>query len=182
MSGKTLVREILRMTPDERRIVRDFLGAINDEEAEKIRSVYENNLQMDEGALEEPEVEESQNVTDEELEKIVTNELHKLGISAHLKGYEYIRSATIMLVKDMDLINSITKGIYANLAIKYEATPSRVERLIRHAIERAWKCDETLEERSKIFGYKINPNKGKPANSEFLAFLAEYIRLQIKVG
>ncbi len=165
------------MTPDERRIVRDFLGAINDEEAEKIRSMYENDLQMGEESLEETEVEKVQNATDEELEKIVTNELHKLRISAQLKGYEYIKSATIMLIKDMDLINFITKGLYVDLADKYKTTPSRVERSIRHAIEKAWKCDETLEKRSKIFGYKINPDNKKPTNSEFLAFLAEYIKL-----
>ncbi|MCI5604142.1 MAG: sporulation transcription factor Spo0A [Clostridia bacterium] len=114
-----------------------------------------------------------------DLEKLVTESIHDLGVPAHIKGYQYIRSAIIMVVENMDLLNFITKQLYPEIAKAYNTTASRVERAIRHSIEVAWSRgnQETMD---KIFGYTINTGKGKPTNSEFIAMVADKIRLQIK--
>lgn len=113
------------------------------------------------------------------LETDVTNMIHEIGVPAHIKGYQYLRDAIILVVNDMEMLNSITKILYPTIAKKYQTTPSRVERAIRHAIEVAWgrgKMD-TLE---KLFGYTVNMGKGKPTNSEFIAMIADKIRLEYK--
>lgn len=113
------------------------------------------------------------------LEIIVTNIIHEIGVPAHIKGYQYLRDAIILVVKDIDIINSITKQLYPTIAKLYHTTPSRVERAIRHAIEVAWdrgKTD-TIEE---LFGYVITNGKAKPTNSEFIALIADKIRLEYK--
>lgn len=113
------------------------------------------------------------------LEIIVTNIIHEIGVPAHIKGYQYLRDAIILVVKDIDIINSITKQLYPAIAQLYHTTPSRVERAIRHAIEVAWdrgKTD-TIEE---LFGYVITNGKAKPTNSEFIALIADKIRLEYK--
>lgn len=114
-----------------------------------------------------------------DLEAIVTNVIHELGVPAHIKGYQYIRTAIMMVVDNMDLLNYITKQLYPEIAKKYSTTSSRVERAIRHSIEVAWSRGKakTLDE---IFGYTIDCGKGKPTNSEFIAMVADKIRLQIK--
>ncbi len=115
-----------------------------------------------------------------DLEKEVTNMIHEIGVPAHIKGYQYLREAIMMSVEDIDMLNSITKILYPTIAKKYQTTPSRVERAIRHAIEVAWSRGrmETLDE---LFGYTINTGKGKPTNSEFIALIADKIRLQIRI-
>ncbi len=115
------------------------------------------------------------------LEIEVTNIMREIGVPAHIKGYQYLRDAIIMVVKDLDVINSITKQLYPTIAKEYNTTPSRVERAIRHAIEVAWSRGQ-VEAIDELFGYTINMGKGKPTNSEFIAMVADKLRLQIKVG
>ena len=113
------------------------------------------------------------------IEVRVTNIIHDVGVPAHIKGYQYIREAILLAVEDEEIINSITKVLYPNLAKKYQTTPSRVERAIRHAIEVAWNRGQ-IEMHDKIFGYTVNSNKGKPTNSEFIAMIADKLRLEEK--
>lgn len=113
------------------------------------------------------------------LEALVTNIIHEVGVPAHIKGYQYLREAIIMVVNDIDVINQITKSLYPKIATKFNTTPSRVERAIRHAIEVAWgRGDQKTVE--KIFGYTISAAKGKPTNSEFIAMIADKLRLELK--
>lgn len=113
------------------------------------------------------------------LEADVTNIIHEIGVPAHIKGYQYLRDAIMMSVEDMEMLNSITKILYPTIAKKYQTTSSRVERAIRHAIEVAWSRGkmDTIDE---LFGYTINTGKGKPTNSEFIALIADKIRLEYK--
>lgn len=111
-----------------------------------------------------------------DLEKDVTDMIHELGVPAHIKGYQYLREAIMMSVEDMDMLNSITKILYPTIAKKFQTTPSRVERAIRHAIEVAWSRGR-METLDALFGYTINTGKGKPTNSEFIALIADKIRL-----
>ena len=113
------------------------------------------------------------------LEAKVTNIIHDVGVPAHIKGYQYLRDGIIMAVNDVDIINQITKQLYPDLAKKYRTTPSRVERAIRHAIEVAWNRGQ-IESMESLFGYTVNSNRGKPTNSEFIAMIADKLRLEIK--
>lgn len=113
------------------------------------------------------------------LEKDVTDMIHEIGVPAHIKGYQYLREAIQMSVNDIDMLGSITKTLYPTIASKYQTTPSRVERAIRHAIEVAWNRGR-METLDALFGYTINTGKGKPTNSEFIALIADKIRLQYK--
>ena len=117
--------------------------------------------------------------TQEHLEALVTNIIHEVGVPAHIKGYQYLREAIIMVVNDIDVINQITKSLYPKIAHKFGTTASRVERAIRHAIEVAWgRGDQKSVE--NIFGYTISAVKGKPTNSEFIAMIADKLRLELK--
>ncbi len=113
------------------------------------------------------------------LELDVTNIIHEIGVPAHIKGYQYLRDAIILSVDDMEMLNSITKILYPTIAKKYQTTPSRVERAIRHAIEVAWSRGkmDTIDE---LFGYTVSTGKGKPTNSEFIALIADKIRLEYR--
>ena len=113
------------------------------------------------------------------METCVTNMLHEIGIPAHIKGYHYLRDGILMAIEDMDVLNAITKVLYPTVAKKNQTTSSRVERAIRHAIEVAWSRGklDTLEE---LFGYTVSNGKGKPTNSEFIALVADTIRLKCK--
>ena len=120
----------------------------------------------------------SQN-TQENLEALVTNVIHEVGVPAHIKGYQYLREAIIMVVNDIDVINQITKCLYPQIARKFHTTPSRVERAIRHAIEVAWgRGQQDVVE--NIFGYTVSASKGKPTNSEFIAMISDKLRLELK--
>ena len=112
-----------------------------------------------------------------DLEVVVTEFIHEVGVPAHIKGYQYLRDAIIMTVNDSQMLGAITKILYPEIAKKHKTTSSRVERAIRHAIEVAWSRGrvETIEE---MFGYTINCGKGKPTNSEFIALISDKIRLQ----
>ena len=123
--------------------------------------------------------ESKQEYMDRNLETDVTNIIHEIGVPAHIKGYQYLRDAIIMSVGDMEMLNSITKILYPTIAKKHQTTPSRVERAIRHAIEVAWSRGkmDTIDE---LFGYTVSTGKGKPTNSEFIALIADKIRLEYK--
>ena len=111
------------------------------------------------------------------LETDVTNIIHEIGVPAHIKGYQYLRDAIMMSVKDNEMLNSITKILYPSIAKKHNTTPSRVERAIRHAIEVAWSRGkmDTIDE---LFGYTVNNGKVKPSNSEFIALISDKLRLE----
>ena len=115
----------------------------------------------------------------ENLETRVTNMIHEIGIPAHIKGYHYLRDSIMMAIEDMDVLNAITKVLYPTVAKKHQTTSSRVERAIRHAIEVAWGRGQadTVE---NIFGYTVSANRGKPTNSEFIAMIADKLRLELK--
>ena len=113
------------------------------------------------------------------LEAEVTAILHEVGVPAHIKGYQYVREAIIIVVQNMDAINAVTKVLYPEVAKRFHTTPSRVERAIRHAIEVAWDRGD-LETLQGYFGYTVNSAKGKPTNSEFIAMIADRIRLHRK--
>ncbi len=115
------------------------------------------------------------------LEVEVTSIMHEIGVPAHIKGYQYLRDAIMMVVKDLDIINSITKQLYPSIARVYNTTPSRVERAIRHAIEVAWSRGQ-VEAIDELFGYTVSIGKGKPTNSEFIAMVADKLRLEMKVS
>ena len=112
-----------------------------------------------------------------DLEALVTNMINEIGVPAHIKGYQYLREAIIMSVKDTSVLSSITKILYPSIAKSFGTTSSRVERAIRHAIEVAWSRGK-METMDGLFGYTINTGKGKPTNSEFIALIADKIRLQ----
>ena len=114
------------------------------------------------------------------LETDVTNMIHEIGVPAHIKGYQYLRDAIIMSVNDSEMLGSITKRLYPTIAKNHKTTSSRVERAIRHAIEVAWSRGkmDTIEE---LFGYTVSSRKGKPTNSEFVALIADKIRLEYKM-
>ena len=113
------------------------------------------------------------------LENLVTSIIHEVGVPAHIKGYQYVREAIMISVEDMDVINSVTKVLYPEVAKRFGTTPSRVERAIRHAIEVAWDRGD-LETLQRFFGYTVSNAKGKPTNSEFIAMISDRIRLQLK--
>ena len=114
------------------------------------------------------------------LEELVTSIIHEVGVPAHIKGYQYVREAIMITVENMDVINSVTKVLYPEVAKRYHTTPSRVERAIRHAIEVAWDRGD-LETLQRFFGYTVSNAKGKPTNSEFIAMISDRIRLKMKI-
>ena len=114
-----------------------------------------------------------------DLEQDVTNMIHEIGVPAHIKGYQYLREAIMMSVENPAMISSITKILYPTIAKQFQTTPSRVERAIRHAIEVAWSRGR-METLDALFGYTIDTGKGKPTNSEFIALIADKIRLEYK--
>lgn len=111
-----------------------------------------------------------------DLEKDVTDMIHEIGVPAHIKGYQYLREAIMMAVEDTEMLGAVTKVLYPTIAKKFQTTPSRVERAIRHAIEVAWSRGK-METLDALFGYTIHSGKGKPTNSEFVALIADRIRL-----
>ncbi len=118
-------------------------------------------------------------LSEKDLEQDVTDMIHEIGVPAHIKGYQYLREAIMMSVTDSSMISSITKILYPTIAKKFQTTPSRVERAIRHAIEVAWSRGK-METLDSLFGYTIDIGKGKPTNSEFIALIADKIRLSYR--
>ena len=120
---------------------------------------------------------EAEDARNAALERLVTPVIHEVGMPAHIKGYQYVREAIILTIKDATMINAVTKVLYPTVARRYNTTPSCVERAIRHAIEVAWNRGD-LEVLQRFFGYTISNAKGKPTNSEFIAMIADYLSLQ----
>ncbi len=149
----------------------------NDKEIQIMITVPSKRTQSDAGTGEQKETPAEPAAHD--LEKDVTEIIHEIGVPAHIKGYQYLREAIMMAVEDVEMLNSITKILYPTIAHKFQTTPSRVERAIRHGIEVAWSRgrSETLE---SLFGYTVSAGKGKPTNSEFIALIADRIRLQYR--
>lgn len=114
-----------------------------------------------------------------DIESKVTKIIHQIGVPAHIKGYQYLRTAILMTVEDSDVINSVTKVLYPTVAKKYKTTTSRVERAIRHAIEVAWDRGD-VDTLNSYFGYTIQNSRGKPTNSEFIAMIADDLRLKYR--
>lgn len=131
---------------------------------------------MRQAANRETESEEDQM---QALQRQVTSVLHEVGVPAHIKGYQYVREAIIIAVQDIKVINGVTKILYPEVARRFNTTPSRVERAVRHAIEVAWDRGD-LETLQRYFGYTVSNTKGKPTNSEFIAMIADKIRLEGK--
>lgn len=115
-----------------------------------------------------------------DMETQVTRIIHQIGVPAHIKGYQYLRTAILMTISDNDVINSVTKVLYPSVAKKYQTTTSRVERAIRHAIEVAWDRGD-VDTLNSYFGYTIHNSRGKPTNSEFIAMIADNMRLKYKI-
>ena len=132
----------------------DFLGAQNGDSAEAVTKTVD-------------------------VEGIVTEIIHQIGIPAHIKGYHYLREAIMMSIDNSEYLHAITKQLYPSVAKRFGTTPSRVERAIRHAIEVAWSRGR-METLDALFGYTVNTGKGKPTNSEFIALIADRIRLQYR--
>ncbi len=115
-----------------------------------------------------------------DIESQVTKIIHQIGVPAHIKGYQYLRTAIMMTVSDSDIINSVTKVLYPSVAKKFSTTTSRVERAIRHAIEVAWDRGD-IDTLNSFFGYTVQNTRGKPTNSEFIAMIADNLRLKYKI-
>jgi len=113
------------------------------------------------------------------IEKKVTSILHEIGVPAHIRGYHYMREAIVMAINNMEILNFITKELYPNIGKKMDTTSSRVERAIRHAIEVAWSRGK-VDVINNLFGYTVDDTKGKPTNSEFIALIADKLRLELK--
>ncbi len=127
-----------------------------------------------------PEVQASGEERSPDIEAQVTKIIHQIGVPAHIKGYQYLRTAILLTVRDSEMINSVTKVLYPSVAKKYQTTTSRVERAIRHAIEVAWDRGD-VDTLNSYFGYTIQNNRGKPTNSEFIAMIADNLRLKYKL-
>lgn len=136
-------------------------------------------VQEEQKSLRDKEKEKRTCVTESDLETQVTKIIHQIGVPAHIKGYQYLRSAIIMTMNNTELINSITKQLYPGVAKQYGTTSSRVERAIRHAIEVAWDRGD-VDVLNSFFGYTVQNSRGKPTNSEFIALVADSLRLKNK--
>ncbi len=120
-------------------------------------------------------------IGDNDLEIMVTEIMHQIGVPAHIKGYHYLREAIILSIKNSDILNLVTKLLYPTIAKTHGTTPSRVERAIRHAIEVAWDRGD-IDVLNSYFGYTIQSQRGKPTNSEFIAMISDKLRLNLKIG
>ncbi|MBB6448939.1 two-component system response regulator (stage 0 sporulation protein A) [Geomicrobium halophilum] len=115
------------------------------------------------------------------LDQRITSIIHEIGVPAHIKGYMYMREAITMVYNNIELLGSITKELYPDIAKKFNTTASRVERAIRHAIEVAWSRGN-IDSISHYFGYTVSMSKAKPTNSEFIAMVADKLRIEHKVS
>ncbi|CDM68603.1 Stage 0 sporulation protein A homolog [Clostridium bornimense] len=152
----------------------------------RIRDMFNNNVVTNENkksveVYSEPVVQKVTENKPVDLETEITSIIHEIGVPAHIKGYMYLREAISMVVNNVELLSAVTKELYPSIAKKYNTTASRVERAIRHAIEVAWSRGQ-IDTINKLFGYTINNGKGKPTNSEFIAMIADKLRLKNKVG
>jgi two-component system response regulator (stage 0 sporulation protein A) len=114
------------------------------------------------------------------LELEITRIIHEIGVPAHVKGYQYLRAAIMLVTEEINYLGAVTKELYPTVAKKYDTTPSRVERAIRHAIELAWDRGD-VDKINKFFGFSFKGEKGKPTNSEFIALIADKLRMAGKM-
>lgn len=121
----------------------------------------------------------TQSIKARPLDVEVTNIIREIGIPAHIKGYQYLRDAIMMIINEIELLGAVTKVLYPMIAEKYSTTPSRVERAIRHAIEVAWSRGN-MDMINRLFGYTVKLEKGKPTNSEFMAMIADKLRMEMR--
>ena len=121
------------------------------------------------------------NISDTDIEMMVTEIIHQIGEPAHIKGYHYLREAIIIAIKDNSVIDSITKTLYPTVAKRFSTTSSRVERAVRHAIEVAWDRGD-VNVLNSYFGYTVQNSRGKPTNSEFIAMISDKLRLRLKMN
>jgi len=124
-------------------------------------------------------IEKKMSTLSDDMEIVVTDIIHQLGVPAHIKGYHYLRTAILYSIEDKNLLDSVTKLLYPTVAGIYDTTSSRVERAIRHAIEIAWDRGN-IDTLNSFFGYTVDTGKGKPTNSEFIALITDKLRLQYK--
>lgn len=117
----------------------------------------------------------------QDLTVTITEILHQIGVPAHIKGYRYVREAIKLTVENPEMLNSVTKILYPTVAKNFKSTSSRVERAIRHGIETAWDRGD-VDVLNSYFGYTIQNERGKPTNSEFIAMIADDIRLKRRVS
>lgn len=148
--------------------IREMFNGSTDEIVKKPSTVIDNTVKV-------------QSKGEMDLESEITSIIHEIGVPAHIKGYMYLREAITMVVNDMELLSAVTIELYPSIAKKYNTTASRVERAIRHAIEVAWGRGQ-VDAINKLFGYTIHNEKGKPTNSEFIAIIADKLRLRNKVS
>lgn len=120
-------------------------------------------------------------ISDTQLEVMITDIIHQIGVPAHIKGYHYLREAIVLSIKNSDILNSVTKLLYPTVAKMHGTTASRVERAIRHAIEVAWDRGD-IDVLNSYFGYTIQNERGKPTNSEFIAMISDKLRLKLKIS
>ncbi len=132
-------------------------------------------------SLQNKEKGDAESVSNSDLELMITEIIHQIGVPAHIKGYHYLREAIVLSILNPDVINSVTKILYPTVAKKHKTTASRVERAIRHAIEVAWDRGN-VDVLNSYFGYTIDNNRGKPTNSEFIAMIADKLRLRLKIA
>ena len=164
-------------TKDNDKVYKILGDLMNADKEFQIMITVPSTRKKDTAPVEKREIKSVEPVHD--LEQDVTNMIHEIGVPAHIKGYQYLREAIMMSVEDPSMISSITKILYPTIAKKFQTTPSRVERAIRHAIEVAWSRGR-METLDALFGYTINTGKGKPTNSEFIALIADRIRLEYR--
>ncbi|MDE6132726.1 MAG: hypothetical protein K2G04_05060 [Oscillospiraceae bacterium] len=136
------------------------------------------NLFISERSHEWSEIVQNKNIN---LEILVTDVIHQIGIPAHIKGYHYLRKAIVISINDPEMLENITKILYPTVAEAFNTSPSRVERAIRHAIESAWNRGD-VDVLNSIFNYNIRVYKGKPTNSEFIAVITDNLRLKLGVN
>lgn len=115
------------------------------------------------------------------LEEQVTNLLHEIGVPANIRGYRCLRTAILITVENLDLLQFVTKELYPSIARVLNTTPSSVERAIRHAIGLVWDHGN-IQALNKLFGYSVETRKKKPSNSEFIALIADKFRLENKAS
>lgn len=159
-------------------VMKPFSGEVVVDKIRKVGRLKEKSEKRAEKRTVRPYLDKDEYI-EQNLENDVTHMLHEIGIPAHIKGYQYLRDAIIMSVEDHEMLSSVTKILYPAIAKKHQTTASRVERAIRHAIEVAWGRGR-LETINELFGYTVSTGKGKPTNSEFIALIADKIRLDYK--
>ncbi len=158
------------MTQREKSQLKDVL--------KKLRSLEEQICHLLDGEV-SLEEEERKLIDQKYLERVVTDYIHDIGCPAHIKGYHYLRRAITLCVEDMDIMEQIMKKLYPTIAKEWQTTPSKVERDIRHAIEISWSRGN-METMQKLFGYTIDRRKRKPTNSEFIALIADEIKMELR--